>query len=151
MRFEIKAEGLDDFIMNLDDFASKLRNPSDTTDNLAEIARDSVLENFTQEASGYPHKDKWAPLASATQKRRARILGQNRAAHPILVFTGEMKRSIKASGLAKSAIVYTKDPKAIYHVFGTKKIPVRNFLQLDDKSIERISEKLADWLAESFK
>lgn len=151
MRLQIKVEGLSDFEFNLNDLSLKLNNFSDITDKIAEDAKDAVLDNFQDEASGYPRKNKWAPLAVSTQKRRARVLGQNKAAHPILVFTGEMKRSIKAVGLVKSAVVFTKDPKAIYHVFGTKKIPIRNFLQLDSHSIEKISEELLEWLAKTFK
>lgn len=64
----------------------------------------------------------WAPLTAATENRKA-ALGQ--PADSPLVATGEMKNSTGYDVGLLELVVGVRDPKMVWHEFGTERIPPR--------------------------
>ena len=112
-------------------------------EDVAEAMRGRLEKTFADEGPG------WQSLAPLTQAlRRARGYG---AAHPILVQTGALKRSLTVAGAAdsiediqpQSLTFGTKIPYAAIHQHGTGRVPARPILQ-PEQLIRVISRAIAD-------
>lgn len=106
--------------------------------------RRNVEQHFRGEGT---HKGRWASLASSTQIQRVKM-GYS-AGHPILVRTGDLKRSLILRSNSKHILVAnrkfmefgSKIPYALYHQTGTKTpMPARKMLLMDAKTLSRIIE-----------
>jgi len=138
-----------DLMSNLNSVISRLRNPERGLRQNAGIGLASLLENFEFEGSGYPNRTKWAPLAPSTVKERSRKYSPSVGAHPILTRTGKLKHSIRYKVRGNILTYYTQTKYAPYHVTGTFKMPARNFMQLNQDSINRIAKGLTNWIFEN--
>ena len=87
------------------------------------IATEFIREtrtNFGGGDSSYREKD-WRPYSKSYAKVKKK-------SQPDLVKTGALRDSItKTSPIGNWISVYTKNPYAGYHIFGTKKMPARNY------------------------
>lgn len=78
------------------------------------------LEKSAKDAMG-TYEFGWAPLKPETIARKAR-------GDTPLVETGELRDSIEHNSDSKEGYVGTNNGKAVWHEFGTSKIPARPFL-----------------------
>lgn len=64
----------------------------------------------------------WADLADSTEERKAKM---GYPADAPLLATGDMRDSITHTTHILEAVIGSKDPKMVYHEFGTPKMPAR--------------------------
>jgi phage gpG-like protein len=85
-----------------------------------------LTAKLAQSYIGHEHED-WPALAPATIEEKA---AQGYAVPAPLLRTGDMRDSIKANVdvLDYTMIVGSNDPKAVWHEFGTTRMPPRPFL-----------------------
>ena len=112
-------------------------------EDVATAMRGRLVQTFADEGPG------WQGLAPLTQAlRRARGYG---AAHPILVQTGALKRSLTVAGAAdsiediqpQSLTFGTRIPYATTHQHGTGRVPARPMLQ-PEQLIRVVSRAIED-------
>lgn len=120
------------------DFSDCLRN------EVGPVIRDRVDLNFAleQTAGGEP----WKALAESTVKRK----GHDR----ILVETGAMRTAATTRGAGHRIEVTERElidgvdsaaiPYAIYHQFGTSRLAQRQFLAINEDTVERLAARVAD-------
>lgn len=131
----------------------------DLTPVMASIGEYFLVETrdrFDRETA--PDGTKWAPLASATVRDKARRQrsgtnrnGGSRArvnAQPnaILKSTFLLRDTITYKASAFSVAVGTPQKYGVHHQFGTARIPARPFLGVNDADIKEISEIVVDAL-----
>lgn len=63
-----------------------------------------------------------------------------------LVKTGRLKRSIRARGDRRSVTVYTDIPYAVFHQYGTRRVPARNFISANERVMDEIGDALGEFL-----
>jgi HK97 gp10 family phage protein len=73
------------------------------------------------------HFPAWDPLAPSTIEDKAG-LGFGPPDYAPLYRTGEMQESISGSAVGLTGVVGSTDPVAVFHEFGTSKMPPRPFL-----------------------
>lgn len=93
----------------------------------------------------------WPPLAASTIKKKG---------HDVpLVETGEMKKSVLNSSHPdhvgatshRGLIFGTEDRKAIFHQFGTAKIPQRAFIGMNEGLVDEVTDGVANHAVEGLK
>lgn len=131
MKLRISVEIRDEEVIK------KLNDLKKATSDLRPAFRDtavymktSVLKNF--EVEGRPKK--WAPLSPkyATWKRKKGYSTK------ILERTGRLKQSINVSYTNKEARVYTGVKYGAYLHKGTRKMPARPFMLIQDEDVPKI-------------
>lgn len=95
--------------------------PSGFLDNLSKVLLKEVDTNFV--VGGRPS---WKSLKDSTRTP--------------LIKTGNLRHSILTSMSKNSLVIYSTTSYATYHLNGTKRIPVRDFLNIPN--LEDIIEKL---------
>lgn len=108
---------------------------------LAHVAG-SLGVGFQQSKS--PSGETWKPLA------RKRPKGHNHGSRPLIDF-GDMQASVISTGPGHieevsddSAKMGTDDRKAVFHQYGTSKIPARPFVGITDEMVDLAAEMVAD-------
>jgi len=98
---------------------------------IAEVLVGAVHETFEQEGPG------WAPLSPATlARRRAKGSGAK-----ILQDSSVLVNSITPAWEGRTAEAYTDVPYGKFHVFGTSRMPKRDFTAIDlDEAMEEIRD-----------
>lgn len=110
---------------------------SDVMQLAAEDLIDGVQENFATGGHG-----KWQGLAESTLKRRG-------AGAQILVDTGRLRASIHADVGPSHVEVSTDTVYGMYHVTGTSRLPRRDFLDVDEASLEAAADTIVDGILEA--
>ena len=89
-----------------------------------------------------PDGVRWAALAPSTlaQKRR---LGYPDS---ILTRTGKMRNSVVAIADARSVLIGVDVPYAIFHQRGTRKMPQRRILGMNDKREQKLRKLIRVWI-----
>lgn len=123
-----------EFTKALESLGQKLSDPSAALRSVGEYMLLKTRDRFDREVD--PENKAWAPLAAATIKAKQRKRDQGKGG---LAPSGILKES----GLLRDTITYQlkKDgvligtPRAYgqYHQFGTKRMPMRQFLGVDDE------------------
>lgn len=103
----------------------------------------SVMDNFSSE--GRPTK--WAPLAASTLARKAR---KGQAGKKILNATGTLNQEIGWKPDSRGVDVGTMVKYAAYHQDGTRRIPARPFLVLQDADEEKAANTLLEYALRGF-
>lgn len=93
-----------------------------------------------------PTGELWAELAPETIRRK----GSDR----ILVDTGALRASLVEIGgvnnisvVADRGSIYgTSDPKAIWHQFGTRRMPARPMVGTTEAAVDTLAERIADFV-----
>ena len=143
IKIDVKMGNL---LSELNSISSRLRNPERGMRKSAFIGLNALLENFVYEGSGFPNRRRWQSLKPSTMKERARKLGPNYASHPILTRTGKLRNSIRYKAKRNILTYYTQVKYAQYHVTGTSKIPERNFMLLNQETVELLTEEIINWM-----
>lgn len=97
-----------------------------------------------------PNGSQWPPLAAYTIKKKG---------HDVpLVETGAMKSSVLEKGADhieavshRGLLFGTKDEKAVYHQFGTNRIPQRAFIGMQTEQVDEVAGIVADHAVEGLK
>ena len=120
-------------------------------DEVGPVIRDRIDMNFAleQTADGEP----WADLAPSTIKRK----GHDR----ILVETGAMRTAATTPGAGHSIEVTERGladgvdqaaiPYAIFHQVGTSRLAQREFIGINEDTVERMADRIADFTVRSLK
>jgi len=89
-----------------------------------------------------PDGVRWAALAPSTlaQKRR---LGYPDS---ILTRTGKMRRSVNSVADARGVLIGVDVPYAIFHQQGTRKMPQRRILGMNDKRRGKLVKLIRVWI-----
>jgi len=107
-----------------------------------EFLRETHDQHFTNRAD--PLGNQWPPLAASTVARK----GHDRP----LIETGEMRQSILEPDhpshigeiLERGMSFGTDDWKAAFHQYGTRRIPQREFVGMNEQEATQITERTAD-------
>lgn len=91
----------------------------------------------------------WKPLADKTKKDRKRK--GFKPARPILIRTGELLKSFGFQVKKKELKVFSDDPKAVYHQFGTKKMPQRKVIDITDRLLKSLEVRVGNFLEKQLK
>lgn len=113
---------------------------------LAMIARSMrEMEQSVFETAG--HGD-WPPLAESTLRQKARQ-GYSTAPNAVLIASGELVTSLTSDGgdhiehISGDGLDFgTADPKAIFHMTGTSKMPARPPLQVRPDDTRRFTREI---------
>ncbi len=137
---DIDASGLG---LELDEIFAKLQTESfqSALDACIPICNEGFKKNFDK-TQGPPGV--WAPHAPYTI--------QKYGPHPLLILSGAMLASVTQSGAEgriesvgeRDAEIGTSLFYAGFQQFGTKKIPARRFLWLDEPSVDKVVDVFAD-------
>ena len=126
---------------------SRVTDMSPIMENVAALMRRAVDKNFEVEGRDKAgHEHTWKELAPSTQRYRARHKGEKYAAHPILEFNGDLKKSLNVDHGKDWAKVYTGVKYGVYHQLGTKKMPARPFLLIPRTDLKAIVAYLKEKL-----
>lgn len=110
---------------------------SEPMKDIAAYMKASVLKNF--EVGGRP--EKWAPLSTKYLAWKKR---QGYSSKP-LILTGRLRQSINTSVKKNEARVFTGMKYGVYHQTGTRKMPARPFLVVQDADIPVIKQILVNF------
>lgn len=121
---------------------------------IADADYSSTLEPFlvvlaADEGRAFAHEETvdgtpWAPLKPATIKRKGndRILVEHGALIASLVTVGGPNNIAEVH--PQELIFGTSDPKALFHQYGTSKMPARPPVGLSRETLDRIADAVAD-------
>jgi phage virion morphogenesis protein len=89
-----------------------------------------------------PDGVRWAALAPST------LAQKQRKGYPasILTATGKMRRSVVAIADARSVLIGVDVPYAIFHQQGTRKMPQRRILGMNDKREQKLRNLIRVWI-----
>lgn len=111
----------------------------------------SIERNF--EAGGRPRE--WKPLDPETIRQRVE---QGYGTGPILVRTGRLKRSasaIRRWNVSRGVAETTEFPPSVFyapfHQFGTRYMPARPFMMIQEEDAEEIEEIFFEWMSEQIR
>lgn len=115
------------------------------------VIRDRIDMNFALEQTGTG--EAWKPLAPSTVKRK----GHDR----ILVETGAMRTAATTTGAGHTTEVTERAmndgvdqaaiPYAIFHQLGTRKLAQREFIGINEDTVERMAGRIADFTVRALK
>jgi phage virion morphogenesis protein len=124
----------------LDRLRRKTGNLRPVMSEIAETMRSSVEENFKQESARKPiggaKGGAWQALAASTEKARARIGKTGRK----LQVTGQLLASIQTKTSDGEAIIGTNKKYARFLNDGTKRMPARPFLVLQQADVDEMKQ-----------
>lgn len=144
---QITTEIQDRELMNaLTRLRRKIGNLKPAMNEIAETMRSSVEENFAQESArnaiGGVKRGAWADLAPSTERSRAR---KNKSGKKLQV-TGQLLASIQTKSTEKEALIGTNKKYARFLNDGTKKMPARPFLVIQQNDIKEFQEIVSEHL-----
>lgn len=145
---DIRTELENRELMNaLNRLRSKTSNMRPVMAEIAETLRSSVEENFARESSRGPlvsggNGGVWAALAPSTVKNRARLGKSGRK----LQVTGQLLASISTQSSESEALVGTNKKYARYLNDGTKKMPARPFMVIQQADLQEIQQTVNEYL-----
>ncbi|NEP15199.1 MAG: hypothetical protein F6K14_34530 [Symploca sp. SIO2C1] len=89
-----------------------------------------------------PDGVRWAALAPSTLAQKRRL------GYPdnILTRTGKMRNSVVAIADARSVLIGVDVPYAIFHQQGTRKMPQRRILGMNDKREQKLRKLIRVWI-----
>lgn len=129
----IEVKGQEGVASNLKRLSAGLNN---LTSPMSEIGR-YLTGFFSGEmfaSRGGVVGESWAPLDDRYAAYKARTF----PGRPPLIRRGTMNRSFKANAGRASVLLYNSDPKFDYHQLGTKHIPARTMMAIDQTRTRRI-------------
>jgi phage virion morphogenesis protein len=148
---DISAELEDRELINaLSRLRRKISNMRPAMAEIAETLRSSVEENFARESSRGPlvaSKAKagaWAALAPSTLKSRAR---KGKTGKKLQV-TGQLLASIQTKSSDVEALVGTNKKYARFLNDGTKKMPARPFMVIQQADLREIEQTINEYFSE---
>jgi len=111
-------------MITLGEWAADLRYAAGSCRVMIEITLKAEMHRLGEIAAGYPGHERaeWPPLAQSTIDDK--ISGGYPVPSPLLR-TGAMQSTIRGEADGFVGIVGSTDPKAVYHEFGTSKMPPR--------------------------
>jgi HK97 gp10 family phage protein len=101
---------------------AELKSLHDGLEKCAVRIEKTAKEEIGHYQSGIGPFAAWTDLAESTESEKAR---KGYPADAPLLATGEMRDSISHEMRGLEAIIGSKDPKMVYHEFGTPKMPAR--------------------------
>jgi phage virion morphogenesis protein len=147
---DISAELEDRELINaLSRLRRKISNMRPVMAEIAETLRSSVEENFARESSRGPLASKakvgaWAALAPGTLKNRAR---KGKTGKKLQV-TGQLLASIQTKSSDVEALVGTNKKYARFLNDGTKKMPARPFMVIQQADLQEIEQTINEYFSE---
>jgi phage virion morphogenesis protein len=133
---EIKTEVQDRELMNaLNRLRRKTGNLRPVMNEIAETMRSSVEENFKQE-SGRGKGGVWKDLAPSTLRARAR---KGKTGKKLQV-TGQLLASLQTKFSEQEALLGTNKKYARFLQEGTKKMPARPFLVIQQADVQEFQK-----------
>lgn len=140
----IKADGLKKRISRI---GRNARHADPLWDDIGHLSVNSVRENFR--VGGRPNK--WPANTAATVVRKARSRrGASRrraiAGNKPLIDTGRLLNSINYRTRRDSVVIGTNVDYGIYHQTGTRRIPARPFMLLQESDQVQIGRLVVRWL-----
>jgi len=145
------SDGFEPFSLKLERFQDNLADATPAFESMAEYQVKTVnARQFREEGS--VETGKWSPLSPLYARWKARV----RPGKPILVFDGDLKKSLTVPGQGIYIVrhnmmtVGTSVPYAIYHQKGTPMMPARPLLGSPRKADTRQFGKILQrWIVES--
>lgn len=120
----------------------RMSNLTPATKKIAELARESITDNFRGEWDG---TSSWQPLADSTVKdREAKGYGGE---HPILQRTEELMSTIDIVADGDGVDITPHAEHAIFQQEGTERIPARPFIAFSDRDEDRMLEFLDEHIS----
>jgi phage gpG-like protein len=105
-------------------FLGVLKIESEVVNHVALERAAKIIEKESKDMLGHEHAD-WPPLAEATRADRER---RGFDSDGPLLRTGQLRESISHTSNHEKAIVGSNLDRAVYHEFGTSRMPPRSFL-----------------------
>ena len=143
MRVDVDAGELDQMAEDFKEAARRAADLTPVTKPAAERLRGIITLSFAKSKS--PNEEPWRPLADTTIARRRK--GSSKP----LIDTGLLRTSIATRGESKAVVFGVSGPAASYapyHQFGTRKIPRRAFLPVDQSGTPQFEAGSArKWIA----
>jgi len=121
-------------------YKSRVRNLEPPLRGWGNYMEQETERQFATETD--PDGVRWAALAPSTlaQKRR---LGYPDS---ILTRTGKMRNSVVAIADARSVLIGVDVPYAIFHQQGTRKMPQRRILGMNDQREQKLKKLIRVWI-----
>lgn len=123
----------------LSKMSSKVKDLRPVMRDIANLLLESIQKNF--KAEGRPVK--WKPLAPSTIANKVKRKGTWK---PILVDTGLLRKSNNTDYGKNYAKVVNPIKYGIYHQMGTKKMPARPFMVLQEKDKANIIDLMRRYI-----
>lgn len=122
----------------------KTGNLRDVMDDIASTMQNSVEQNFKEESTRKPIKGRggvWQDLAPSTKKARAKKGKTGRK----LQVTGQLLASLTTQATNDSAMLGTNKKYARFLNDGTKKMPARPFMVIQEADVREFTEQVQDY------
>ena len=124
---------------NVDRTSKNIKNLKPILKKIRDDIKKQINKNFTTQSSdGRP----WAQLSPTYSYQKRRAVGKK----PILQRTGKMKRTIRSHITGNQVIVYSPMKYAVHHVYGTRRMPARNFLLISRKVRDKYRNQIRNYL-----
>ena len=120
-------------IKRFNDIKKRADNPKIAMNIISTEAHKNVLQHFRDEEGKTGSWKRWSKGYAA---QRAAGRGGSKVLHD----TGLLRGSIKNKAIKDEAYVFTKTHYAKHHQYGTKHLPVRDFMWLHKKVITKLGE-----------
>lgn len=124
---------------------AKTGNLKPVMNDIAETLRTSVEENFKQESARKPVGGRggvWQDIAPSTKKARAKI---NKYPGRKLQVTGQLLASLTTQATNTEALLGTNKKYARFLNDGTKKMPARPFMVIQEADKQEFAEIVQDY------
>lgn len=145
---KITIKGDKEVIVSLNRVGNALETMEEPLDMASKNYMDVIATNFEDE--GMTFGDRWPKLSDMTiQMKRVQYPGKfNKKGEPILVETGEMKKSFGFDIKNKESIIFNAKEYAEYHQSGYPMlgIPKRILADVDDKRINMVGSVFEKWI-----
>ena len=139
MPVSLKVTGLDKVIKRFDGMRKRAVKSQPFWGPASLLAFKKVISHFEQEKGP---KGRWKELSPVTIARR-----RGQSSKP-LQDTGRLKGSILNKAFNNKAIVFTNVKYAIFHDKGTKKIPQRKFMWIEDGFVKTLADKYGEFVVD---
>lgn len=119
----------------------KLKNLERVMQKIAVYLQSETQKTFERNTG---RVTKWPDLSEKTKKYKIKKKG---TPYPMLVFTGRLRQSIFSEYSSTFARIFAGVKYAVYHQLGTRKMPARPILEIDErKDIDFITSEISKWL-----
>ncbi|NEP56008.1 MAG: phage virion morphogenesis protein [Symploca sp. SIO2G7] len=121
-------------------YKSRVRNLENPLKGWGNYMQQETERQFATETD--PDGVRWAALAPST------LAEKRRKGYPesILTRTGKMRNSVLAIADARSILIGVDVPYAIFHQQGTRKMPQRRILGMNDKREQKLRKLIRVWI-----
>lgn len=152
LRLDVQVTGEASLYRGIRKFERKMSDYRPAFSRIADLFREEEAQLFESEGRRGRH-GRWESLSEPYASRKAR----HAPGAKILVLRGRLKASLTEKGApgsveemtADTLTLGTTDRTAVYHQFGTKRMPRRKVIDLRESSIRKFKDEIRKQLSEA--